>query len=162
LETWTAYVDGAARGNPGPAGIGILISDSNGKVVKEIGEPLDRTTNNVAEYTACIRALEEARSLGCTRLAVYTDSELMAHQLNGKYAVKAAHLFPLYQRARQLLEQFDAATVIHVRRAQNRRADALSNLGADQVEKKDISVSTSSPPSSQAVTTPRRKSHRQG
>lgn len=131
---WTAHVDGAARGNPGPAGVGVVIEDAEGQVVKEIAEPLGRTTNNVAEYTAMIRALEEARALGCCRLAVFTDSELMAHQLNGKYAVKAAHLIPLYQRARLLLKQFDAATVTHVRRELNKRADALSNIGADQVK----------------------------
>ena len=137
MKRWTAHVDGAARGNPGPAGIGVLIEDDDGNVVKEIGEPLGRTTNNVAEYTAMIRALEEARALGCNALAVYTDSELMAHQLNGRYAVKAAHLLPLFQRARLLLRQFDSATVTHVRREGNRRADALSNLGADQVDKQE-------------------------
>ena len=135
MDLWTAHVDGAARGNPGPAGIGVVISDSAGNVMKEVAEPLGRTTNNVAEYTAMIRALEEARSLGCERIHVYTDSELMAHQINGKYAVKAAHLVPLFQRARMLMAQFDKATVTHVRRELNRRADALSNLGADQVKK---------------------------
>jgi ribonuclease HI len=134
LETWTAHVDGAARGNPGPAGIGIVIQDHDGNVVKEIGEPLGRTTNNVAEYTAMVRALEEARALGCDRIAVYTDSELMAHQINGRYSVKAAHLLPLYQRACLLLRQFQSATVTHVRRELNKRADALSNIGADRVE----------------------------
>jgi ribonuclease HI len=135
LETWTAHVDGAARGNPGPAGIGVLIEGPDGAVLKEVAEPLGRTTNNVAEYTAMIRALEEARALGCTDIRVFTDSELMAHQINGKYAVKAAHLAPLYLRVRTLLAQFDRATVAHVRREQNRRADALSNLGADQVRR---------------------------
>lgn len=135
LGRWTAHVDGAARGNPGPAGIGILLEDENGNVVKEIGEPLGRTTNNVAEYSALIRALEEARLHGCDAILVYTDSELMAHQLNGKYAVKAPHLLPLFQRARLLMRQFSSATVTHVRRELNKRADALSNLGADQVEK---------------------------
>lgn len=134
VTPWKAHVDGAARGNPGPAGVGVVIEDGEGQVVKEIAEPLGRTTNNVAEYMAMIRALEEARSLGCSHLAVYTDSELMAHQLNGKYAVKAAHLIPLFQRARLLLRQFDAASVTHVRRELNKRADALSNLGADQVK----------------------------
>lgn len=134
VESWKTYVDGAARGNPGPAGIGIVIEDAAGTVVREIGEPLGRTTNNVAEYSALIRALEEARVLGCDRIAVFTDSELMAHQLNGKYAVKAAHLLPLYQRARRLLSQYQSATVTHIRREKNKRADALSNIGADQVE----------------------------
>ncbi len=132
-DAWTAYVDGAARGNPGPAGIGIVIADGSGSVVKEIAEPLGRTTNNVAEYTAMIRALEEARSLSCSSIRVYTDSELMARQLNGIYTVKSAHLVPLYQRARLLLGQFETAVVTHVRRELNRRADALSNIGADKV-----------------------------
>ena len=135
MGLWTEHVDGAARGNPGPAGIGVVIVNADGDVVKELGEPLGRTTNNVAEYTAMIRALEEARSLGCAQIHIYTDSELMAHQLNGKYSVKAAHLIPLYQRARTLLAQFEKATVSHVRRELNRRADALSNIGADKVMK---------------------------
>lgn len=135
MDFWTANVDGAARGNPGPAGIGIVIVDAQGIVVKEIGEPLGRTTNNVAEYSAMIRALEEARSLGCARIRIYTDSELMAHQINGKYSVKAAHLVPLFHRTRTLLSQFDQAFVSHVRREFNKRADALSNIGADQVAK---------------------------
>ena len=133
MEIWTAHVDGAARGNPGPAGIGVVIADAAGTIVKEVAEPVGRTTNNVAEYTAMIRALEEARSLGCACIRVYTDSELMAHQLNGKYAVKAVHLVPLFQRARALMAQYQSATVTHVRRELNKRADALSNIGADQV-----------------------------
>lgn len=136
LEPWKAYVDGAARGNPGPAGIGVVIEDGAGTVVREVGESLGKTTNNVAEYSALIRALEEARALGCDQLSVFTDSELMAHQLNGKYSVKAAHLIPLYQRARLLLSQFERATVTHVRREYNKRADALSNIGADKAEGK--------------------------
>lgn len=130
-------MDGAARGNPGPAGIGIVIEDPAGAVRCEIGEPFGVTTNNVAEYSALIRALEEARALGCTRLEIYTDSELVAHQLNGRYAVKATHLLPLYRRARQMLAQFEHATVTHVPRRNNRRADALSNRGADLVEAKE-------------------------
>ena len=140
--TWKAHVDGAARGNPGPAGVGIVIENSEGVILKEIGEPLGRTTNNVAEYSALIRALEETRALGCNRLAVYTDSELMAHQLNGKYACKAAHLIPLYNRARLLLSQFESTSVTHVRRELNKRADALSNIGADQVRCKRQIVHT--------------------
>lgn len=128
-----AHVDGAARGNPGPAGIGVVLANHDGNVVKEIAEPLGRTTNNVAEYTALIRALEEARALGCSRISVYTDSELMARQISGQYRVKTEHLFPLYQRVMILLTYFDKATVTHVRREQNKRADALSNIGADRV-----------------------------
>ncbi len=135
METLTAHVDGAARGNPGPAGMGIVLTDPSGTVVKEVAEPLGITTNNVAEYSALIRALEEARALGCRNIAVITDSELMARQLNGRYAVKAEHLLPLFRRATALLGQFDAATVTHTRRENNRHADRLSNLGADRSEK---------------------------
>jgi ribonuclease HI len=132
-EVLVAHVDGAARGNPGPAGIGVVLADPQGNVLKEIAEPLGRTTNNVAEYTALIRALEEARGLGCSKISVYTDSELMARQISGQYRVKTEHLFPLYQRVMLLLTAFDRATVTHVRREQNKHADKLSNLGADKV-----------------------------
>jgi ribonuclease HI len=132
-----ANVDGAARGNPGPAGIGVLLADAQGNVVKEIAEPLGIATNNVAEYSALIRALEEARALGCSRIAVITDSELMARQINGQYAVKTPHLVPLFRRAVTLLSQFDSASVTHTRRENNKRADALSNIGADKVTGKN-------------------------
>ena len=133
METLTAHVDGAARGNPGPAGIGVVLTDAEGRVVKEVAEPLGITTNNVAEYTALIRSLEEARALGCRFIAVITDSELMARQINGQYAVKADHLKPLFRRAMALLSEFTRATVTHTRRENNREADKLSNLGADKV-----------------------------
>lgn len=129
-----AHVDGAARGNPGPAGIGVVISDTEGNVLKEVAEPLGIATNNVAEYSALIRALEEARALGCSEISILTDSELMARQLNGEYAVKAPHLIPLFQRACRLLRQFELASVRHTRRANNRHADSLSNIGADRSE----------------------------
>lgn len=129
-----ANVDGAARGNPGPAGIGVFLTDPDGNVVKEIAEPLGIATNNVAEYSALIRALEEAVSLGCTRISVITDSELMARQLNGQYRVKTPHIVPLYERAIRLLLCFDSASVTHVRREKNKEADRLSNLGADKVK----------------------------
>lgn len=136
-ESLTAHVDGAARGNPGPAGMGIVLTDPEGNVIKEIAEPLGVTTNNVAEYRALIRALEEARALGCARIDVVTDSELMARQLNGQYAVKAEHLLPLFRRAIFLLSQFESASVTYTRRENNRRADALSNQGADRAEKNE-------------------------
>ncbi len=136
MKALVARVDGAARGNPGPAGLGVVIEDADGTVLKEIAEPLGRTTNNVAEYTALIRALEEAGALGGTHLRVYTDSELMARQIAGVYAVRTPHLVPLYLRAKTLLSRFDSASVTHVRREMNRHADKLSNLGADRVEGK--------------------------
>ncbi len=136
MDSLTAHVDGAARGNPGPAGIGVVLTDSDGNVVKEIAEPLGTTTNNVAEYTSLIRALEEARALGCRRIAVVTDSELMARQIAGTYAVKASHLRILFVRAVELLREFDSASVTHTRRENNRHADKLSNIGADKAQGK--------------------------
>jgi ribonuclease HI len=133
METLVAHVDGAARGNPGPSGIGIVLEDADGKVVKEVAEPLGIATNNVAEYSALIRALEEARALGCSRISVITDSELMARQINGQYRVKTEHLIPLYRRAIALLSQFESSSVTHTRRENNKHADKLSNLGADKV-----------------------------
>jgi ribonuclease HI len=134
-DVLVAHVDGAARGNPGPAGIGIVLADSDGNVVKEIAEPLGIATNNVAEYSALIRALEEAGALGCSRISVITDSELMARQISGQYRVKTEHLLPLYERAMLLLRCFQSASVTHTRRENNKRADKLSNLGADRVTK---------------------------
>ena len=134
MDSLVANVDGAARGNPGPAGIGIVLADREGNVVKEVAEPLGIATNNVAEYSALIRALEEARALGCSRIAVITDSELMARQINGQYAVKTPHLVPLFRRAVVLLSQFESASVTHTRRENNKHADKLSNLGADKVK----------------------------
>ena len=130
-ELLTIYTDGGARGNPGPAAIGVVIKN-DGKTVISFGRKIGTATNNVAEYAALIRALQEARALGCDRIHVVTDSELMARQLNGQYRVKTPHIFDLYRRATVLLAQFKSATVTHVRRDQNKHADRLSNLGADQ------------------------------
>lgn len=130
----TAHVDGAARGNPGPAGIGIAITDETGATRKEIAEPLGRQTNNVAEYSAMLRALEECLALGAVQVEIITDSELMARQINGVYKVKTPHLIPLYLRARELLCRFESWNVRHVRREFNKRADQLSNIGADAAE----------------------------
>jgi ribonuclease HI len=135
MDSLVANVDGAARGNPGPAGIGIVLFDKDGKVVKEVAEPLGIATNNVAEYSALIRALEEAIALGCPRIAVITDSELMARQINGQYRVKTEHLLPLYNRAISLMRFFESASVTHTRRENNKHADKLSNIGADKVSK---------------------------
>ena len=133
MSKWKAHVDGAARGNPGPAGIGVSIEDGEGNVVKEVAEPLGRTTNNVAEYTALIRALEEARALRLRRSGRIHRQRTDGAPTHGKYKVKAEHLLPLYQRARLLLGQFATVSVTHVRRELNKRADALSNIGADKV-----------------------------
>lgn len=131
------HTDGASRGNPGEAGIGVTISTTDGQKIAEISEYLGITTNNIAEYKALIRGLEEALLSGATEVEVYTDSELMARQINGQYKVKNEGLLPLYGEAKKLLGQFGSAKVTHVRRELNKAADKLANLAIDA--KQDLS-----------------------
>jgi secondary thiamine-phosphate synthase enzyme len=123
-------VDGASKGNPGPAGIGIVISDDKGKVIKEIGQYIGHATNNFAEYTALIRALSEAREMGFTALEIQTDSELMARQISGRYKVRNEAIIPLYDSVTSLLSNFRSATVTHVLREKNKAADKLASGAA--------------------------------
>lgn len=125
------YIDGASRGNPGSAGIGVVLCTEEGELLREISEPIGVATNNVAEYHALIRGLEEAQRLGAQEVTVYTDSELLARQMNGEYAVHAVHLLPLYRRATELLRRFKCARVYHVPRAENAQADRLAKQGAN-------------------------------
>jgi ribonuclease HI len=126
----TIYTDGAARGNPGPAAFAYVI-DRLGHPAVEYADKLGTATNNVAEYTALVSALERSAELGLRRVAVFSDSELMVKQFNGEYAVKNADLKGLYDEARALARRFDAVTLSHVRRAANRRADQLCNAVLD-------------------------------
>lgn len=126
------YTDGAARGNPGPAGIGYVIYDREGAVLAQEAAYLGETTNNVAEYTALIRALERATGLSDGPVRVYSDSELMVRQLSGEYRVRQPHLLPLHDEAQRLLARFTRASVTHVPRAKNKEADRLSNEGIDR------------------------------
>ncbi|MGE5508111.1 MAG: ribonuclease HI family protein [Chitinophagales bacterium] len=126
------YTDGAARGNPGPAGIGYLIYDEAGQVLVADSDYLGETTNNVAEYTALLRALEKAQILSGGPVQVYSDSELMVRQLNGVYQVKHPGLLPLYNEARRLLAGFNRWSITHVPREKNKEADRLSNEGIDR------------------------------
>lgn len=123
--------DGGARGNPGPAALGVSIVDADGAEVAAIGERLGETTNNVAEYTAVIRGLERARDLGARKVTVRSDSMLLVEQLRGRYKVKAAHLKPLHAQVLALARGFDLVTFEHVRREQNVRADELVNMALD-------------------------------
>jgi len=126
------YTDGAARGNPGPAGAGAILRDAaDGTVVAEIAEPLGRATNNVAEWTAVLLALEEARRLGATHVDLRMDSELVARQISGIYRVKHPDLKPIHAAAMALLRSFGGYTVGHVPRALNKDADRLSNIAID-------------------------------
>jgi secondary thiamine-phosphate synthase enzyme len=123
-------VDGASRGNPGPAGIGIVISDDSGHILAEISEYIGNQTNNFAEYTALIRALCAAQKMGFTHVSVRTDSELMSKQINGQYRAKNSALLPLYQSALDHLHQFRSVEITHVPREQNKRADSLAGRAA--------------------------------
>ena len=127
----TLYVDGASRGNPGQAGIGVRI-EANGQVLKELGEYIGKATNNTAEYRALIRGLQAARELGATGAEVNSDSELIVNQVNGSYRVKKASLLPLYLEVRKLAEGFSPFRIRHVPRAENRQADRLANEGIEK------------------------------
>lgn len=124
-------IDGAARGNPGPAAAGLVVEDPSGKAVIKLGRLLGRTTNNEAEYLALITALERAKELGAEELEIRTDSELLQRQLTGRYKLRAANLKPLFERARQALGTFKAVEVIHVPREENREADRLASKALD-------------------------------
>ena len=128
---WLLMVDGAARGNPGPAGCGAVILDENSVVVRELSRYLGHTTNNVAEYEALLMGLEVLVELNRNRIVVQSDSQLLVRQLNGEYRVKDEKLKVLYQRATSLLRQFSAYRIVHVRREFNKLADRLANRGID-------------------------------
>jgi ribonuclease HI len=125
------HVDGGARGNPGPAAAGAVISTPDGDVLDEVSETLGVATNNVAEYEGLLLGLRRARALGAREVDIYNDSELVARQLTGAYKVKHPALRPLYEQARAELDAFDRWSITSVPRAQNARADALVNAALD-------------------------------
>ncbi|SHM06281.1 ribonuclease HI [Caldanaerovirga acetigignens] len=131
MERLKVYVDGASRGNPGDAGIGIVMLDENGNVVKEMSDYIGQTTNNIAEYTALITALKEALEMGCEEVEVFSDSELMVKQINGQYQIKNEGIKRLYSQVTQLMKEFRSFSINHVRREYNKRADELANEGID-------------------------------
>ncbi len=124
-------VDGASRGNPGPSAIGVVVKDAKGQVVREISEYIGKGTNNVAEYRALIRALEEAKALGARSVEIRSDSELLVSQLQGSYKVKSPDLGPLYLDVVRLLRDFDRHAVVKIPRGENAAADALANRALD-------------------------------
>jgi ribonuclease HI len=124
-------VDGGARGNPGPAAIGVVIAHSDGQVLEQLAEPIGVTTNNVAEYRAVLRALERARALGATEVELIGDSELVARQLTGAYKVKHPAMKALHAEASRALADFQRWHIRTVPRAQNADADALVNAALD-------------------------------
>jgi ribonuclease HI len=124
--------DGGARGNPGPAAIGAVVTAvDDGRVLATVSEYIGETTNNVAEYRAVIAGLQRAADLGAGSVDVRADSLLVVNQLLGRWKVKQAHLVPLHREARDLLGRFDATTVERVRREHNADADALVNAALD-------------------------------
>ncbi len=125
------HVDGGARGNPGPAAIGVVVSTPEGEVIDEVAERIGVATNNVAEYRGLLRGLERAQALGAAEVEIVNDSELVARQLTGAYKVKHAAMKPLHAEAMAALRGFDRWSIRSVPRAQNARADGLVNQALD-------------------------------
>lgn len=133
-KAYLLHTDGGARGNPGPAGIGVVLQAPNGDVIEEIGRGIGWATNNVAEYEGLIAGLQAAREHGASELEVFMDSTLVVEQMKGSYKVKNPGLRTLHGRARTLAQQFDKITFTAVPRAKNKEADRLSNRGMDEQE----------------------------
>ncbi len=127
IKKVTINVDGAAKGNPGPAAIGATIRDEQGRLITCLSQGIGITTNNQAEYMAIIAALRKAIALGARYAQVNSDSELVVKQINGVYRVKKIALKPLYQQVKQLQGQLDGFTIVHIPREQNTEADSLAN-----------------------------------
>jgi len=131
------FVDGAARGNPGPAGIGVVLRDGT-KIVAEIGAYVGKTTNNIAEYMALIRGLEEALIRGFKDVHVFSDSELLVRQMNGEYKVKHENLVPLHYHILEMVNRLESFSIKHVTRDKNMDADRMANIGIDIHQKKSM------------------------
>lgn len=121
------YIDGGARGNPGPAGVGVVILDPSGKKIKDISKYIGETTNNIAEYNALLYGLEEALILRADEIKINLDSELVAKQLAGEYRVKDTSIKPLFERAVNMLKSFKNFEINHIDRSKNKEADKLVN-----------------------------------
>ena len=127
----TVNVDGGARGNPGPAAIGVVVRNDDGAVVEQVGETIGTATNNVAEYRALLRGIELAAAHGADEVEMIGDSELIVRQIEGRYKVKHADMKELHAQAKKMLADFDNWSIRHVKRAQNADADALVNEALD-------------------------------
>ena len=133
-----AYIDGGARGNPGPAGYGVRIEQADGALVEEFSEAIGHATNNVAEYRGLLAALEWAKAHGHHALHVRSDSLLLVQQMLGNYKVKHAGLQPLHAKARLLAHEIGKVTFEHVGRALNAHADRLANAAMDEDRKSEV------------------------
>ncbi len=125
------YIDGASRGNPGPAGVGVYLRSREGTIEEELFRYIGETTNNVAEYEALLHGLRRALELTPQSVTIFSDSELLVKQISGEYRVKNPRLVRLHAQARHLLSSFSAVRLTHVDREENRRADALANRAID-------------------------------
>jgi ribonuclease HI len=123
----TVNVDGGARGNPGPAAVGVVVRDADGEILQERGEKIGRATNNVAEYRALLLGIELAATLGASELELIGDSELIVRQVEGKYKVKDATMKELHAEVKAALQAFESWSIRHVRRERNADADRLVN-----------------------------------
>lgn len=146
-----AHVDGGARGNPGPSGYGVFVTDQAGHRVAELSEYLGHQTNNYAEYNGLLAALDYALSHGHKALKVVADSELLVKQIRGEYKVKSPTLLELYQRARKMIAELDWFSIQHVLRGGNQQADRLANLAMDKGMGRSASLAPSSPAPSLAA-----------
>ncbi|HEY7171346.1 MAG TPA: ribonuclease HI family protein [Vicinamibacterales bacterium] len=133
-EEIVAYIDGGARGNPGPAGFGVRIEKPDGSLVDEFSEAIGVATNNVAEYRGLLAALEWARRHEARRVHVRSDSLLLVQQMLGRYKVKSEGLQPLHAQARRLAAAIGRVSFEHVRRESNRHADRLANAAMDAAQ----------------------------
>jgi ribonuclease HI len=131
---YRANIDGASRGNPGPAAYGVVIRDGSGELVAKLKKYIGRMSNNVAEYYGLIAALDYAQSHKIRALRIESDSELLVKQMRGLYKVKSADLQPLFERAKKMTQGFESFRIDHVYREQNREADALANEALDTAE----------------------------
>jgi ribonuclease HI len=131
-----AQIDGAARGNPGPAGAGVYIEAEEDRPAEELFESLGETTNNVAEYRALLLALRRARERKADTVEILSDSLLLVQQVNGIFKVRAPHLIPIVSDAIRRAKSFRRFSIRHIPREQNRKADRLANLGADASERR--------------------------
>jgi ribonuclease HI len=131
-ETLTLEFDGGSRGNPGPAGIGVVVRAADGTPLVTLGRYIGKATNNVAEYNALITAMQKAKDLGAKRVQIRGDSELVVRQMNGEYRVKHPDLIPLHRQAKDLFDSFETATIGHNYRHKNELADRLGNLAMDR------------------------------
>lgn len=134
IDKLIIYTDGAARGNPGPAAIGVVLKDEKGNIIATVSRRLAPTTNNQAEYQAIIAGLEKAIGLGVKNVSVKSDSDLVVNQINGRFKIKNTALRPLYQKVVRLTGSLESFSISYIPRSQNSAADALANKALDNTK----------------------------